>query len=91
MESKRITVIATTAFIALAAGCAKSPPETAAGDAGAGITVCTEPRPEVCTMEYDPVCAHVTDGRRKTYANACSACSDPLVTGHELGACPSAN
>ncbi len=54
------------------------------------ITICTEPRPEVCAMDYTPVCGLRNVGAKegwKTYSNACSACSDPTVTGYEKDAC----
>ncbi len=50
-------------------------------------TVCTEPRPQICTMDYRPVCAQLSDGTFKTYSNGCTACTDPAVTGHREGAC----
>ncbi len=59
---------------------------------------CTEPRPEMCTREYRPVCADVDTGircvkapcpskDRKEYSNACTACSDSKVYGYILGNC----
>jgi hypothetical protein len=48
---------------------------------------CTEPRPQVCTQDYRPVCAELQDGSFKTFSNGCSACSDPAVTGYRDGAC----
>ena len=51
------------------------------------VTACAEPRPQACTMEYIPVCGHRYDGERKTYPNACSACSDSEVSGRHPGAC----
>jgi len=48
---------------------------------------CPEPRPQICTQDYHPVCAVRQDGSYKTYANGCSACSDPEVTGYREGAC----
>jgi alkaline phosphatase D len=48
---------------------------------------CPEPRPQICTQDYRPVCAVRQDGSYKTYANGCSACSDPEVTGYREGAC----
>jgi len=50
-------------------------------------TICTEPRPQICTMDYRPVCAQLSDGTFKTYSNGCTACSDPMVTEHREGAC----
>jgi len=49
--------------------------------------VCTDPRPQICTMDYRPVCAQLEDGSSKTYANGCTACSDQSVTAYEEGAC----
>ena len=60
---------------------------------------CAEPRPEVCTREYRPVCALRDTGKRclappcegatewVTRPNACDACTDPKVIGHRPGAC----
>ncbi len=48
---------------------------------------CTEPRPQVCTQDYRPVCAELQDGSFKTFSNGCSACSDPAVAGYRNGAC----
>jgi hypothetical protein len=59
---------------------------------------CPDPRPEMCTEEYRPVCALRDTGVRcittpcpstewKTYGNACAACSDSDVIGYKLGEC----
>ncbi|AXF85831.1 hypothetical protein DTO96_101571 [Ephemeroptericola cinctiostellae] len=59
---------------------------------------CQEPRPEICTRDYRPVCAIRDTGIRcvttpcpstelKTYSNACSACSDATVMGFTQGTC----
>jgi carboxypeptidase PM20D1 len=56
--------------------------------AGAGNPKqCTEPRPEICTMEYAPVCASLASGERREYSNGCSACADPEVLSHVSGPC----
>ena len=55
--------------------------------AGSPQTVCTEPRPQVCTMDYTPVCAELQNSELKTYANACGACADASVVSHRAGAC----
>ena len=49
---------------------------------------CEEPRPEACAQTYVPVCGELTDGSRRTYSNACSACSDTNVAGYRLDPCP---
>jgi alkaline phosphatase D len=54
------------------------------------LIACPEPRPEVCTQEYRPVCAKLPDGSVKTYSNGCSACTDPAVTGFRQVACEEA-
>ena len=49
---------------------------------------CPDPRPQACTMDYNPVCGVVGD-ETKTFANGCTACSEGKVKGFYLGACPS--
>ena len=66
----------------MALGCAAAPPEAPSMD-----TVCEDPRPQVCTMNYLPVCGVHADASRSSYANGCSACSDPEVQGYLEGAC----
>jgi len=54
------------------------------------LTECKEPRPEVCTMDYTPVCGLQRDNgveQWKTYSNACSACSDSTVIAYVKDAC----
>jgi hypothetical protein len=51
------------------------------------LTICTEPRPQICTMDYQPVCAKLEDGTFKTYSNGCTACADTVVIGHREGVC----
>ena len=57
------------------------------GATRAAETICVEPRPEVCTMDYRPVCARLESGERRTYSNACGACADPEVAASVPGAC----
>lgn len=51
------------------------------------LTKCQEPRPELCTQDYTPVCAARADGTRMTVSNGCTACSDPVVVGYRPGEC----
>ncbi|MCF7970545.1 MAG: hypothetical protein K9L22_05190 [Methylococcaceae bacterium] len=51
------------------------------------LTYCSEPRPEICMMIYQPVCVVDKEGRAKTYASDCTACSDPEVNAYLKGAC----
>jgi len=59
---------------------------------------CKEPRPQICTREYRPVCATRDTGIRcvttpcdsqefKTYGNGCTACADTNVSEYRSGAC----
>jgi cytochrome c5 len=52
------------------------------------VVQCGVERPQVCTMEYDPVCAERVSGGRETYSSPCNACADDTVTGYLRGACP---
>ena len=52
------------------------------------VTQCSDPRPQVCTMEYAPVCADLVAGGKKQYASACNACADDAVSGYLKGECP---
>ncbi len=51
------------------------------------MTECVEPRPEICTREYRPVCGESIGGSKKTYGNACEACGDQNVVRHHAGEC----
>ena len=51
------------------------------------LTTCPETRPQICTMEYMPVCGSKSDASTKIYGNACGACGDVEVTGYVAGAC----
>ncbi len=70
--------------------------------ADAAMTQCADPRPEICTFEYNPVCGLQDTGIRcvttpcpseewRTYGNACSACADEKVSGYKAGACEQEN
>jgi len=51
-------------------------------------TTCPENRPQVCTMDYTPVCGVHNDNSTKTYSNACGACSNPKVISYVPQSCP---
>jgi hypothetical protein len=76
--------------LAVVAACTNSPATTKATDERIGFVACQAPRPEACTMHYDPVCGEVNEGVSKAYSNACVACSDRNVTGYRAGACSNA-
>ena len=50
---------------------------------------CHDPRPQVCTMEYDPVCATLHKGGSKQYSSGCNACADDAVASYLPDPCPS--
>ncbi len=75
------TLLVFTALLVIA-GC-ETAPETPPL-----VTQCGVERPQVCTMEYDPVCAELVAGGRKTYSSPCNACADDAVSGYQRGACP---
>ena len=49
---------------------------------------CEEPRPQVCTRDYRPVCARSDSKPYETAGNACTACSSAEVAGYVEGECP---
>ena len=82
------------ALLTAAVGCGERPQSVA------DYSECQDPRPQMCTREYQPVCALVDTGircvtepcpsqSRKTYGNACDACADAAVMGYVAGACES--
>ena len=73
-------------LVVLLSACATNPPDESA--MAAAVQVCEEPRPQVCTMDYRPVCANLADGGVKTYSNGCSACGDVAASSWTEGACP---
>ncbi|MFT7683418.1 hypothetical protein [Moritella dasanensis] len=48
---------------------------------------CPDERPQMCTMDYRPVCGTTESGEMKTFGNACGACSDETVRGFTEGEC----
>lgn len=77
------------AILLAAAGCAaQQPARTESQPAEPDLVVCKDPRPQICTMQYDPVCARIGEGDAaewKTYASGCSACGDPQVSAYRPG------
>jgi len=51
------------------------------------LTQCINPKPQICTREYRPVCGFEEDGNHKTYSNACTACASPDVISYCEGDC----
>ena len=83
---KTKTTIAILPWLLLLTSCATPTDATIPANA----VQCTDPRPQVCTMDYTPVCAsRDATGEMATYANACTACADITVMYHQPGACES--
>ncbi len=53
-------------------------------------SMCQEPRPQVCTMIYKPVCAYDKAGSTNTEASDCSACAKADVIAYTDGECTQA-
>jgi len=51
------------------------------------LILCETPRPQICTKEYNPVCATRIDGSVKTGSTACTSCADIDVVGYRSGEC----
>jgi hypothetical protein len=79
MKTALLSVLAAAVFMA---GCQNS-----ISRKSEGLVPCEDPRPEVCTREYRPVCAEVADGSLRTYPNGCDACADKAVRAYRPGAC----
>lgn len=90
-------VVWTVAALLYLQGCAGDPLPSA--ELPAGLAHCADPRPELCTQDYRPVCGLRDTGvrcvttpcestERVTYGNACAACSNPGVAGYTEGVCP---
>ena len=90
----RALIFLLTLLLLALAGCKQSSdqpaarPETPEPTEIPGLSLCTDPRPEVCTQNYAPVCGVHEDGSRRTYSNGCMACSNAEVVGSLPGACP---
>jgi hypothetical protein len=53
------------------------------------VTVCEVPRPQVCTMEYAPVCGNLAAGGKKEFSSGCNACANDAVASYLPGPCAS--
>ena len=81
------TLFLSVAAASVVAGCSSFSEGQGASAEADEFVQCTDPRPQVCTMDYLPVCGRLAGGKTKTYANGCGACADPAVDGYAPGAC----
>ena len=51
------------------------------------LTQCVTPKPQMCTLDFNPVCGFESDGNHKTFSNACTACSNDEVISYDNGVC----
>lgn len=76
-----LTVVVFGVLLSACNGVATPDPSASEGVA------CVDPRPQVCTMEYNPVCAELGNGNTKHYSSPCNACADDAVKSYLPDAC----
>ncbi len=81
LNKLRLTLMVVSGILLTACSYSNSKPDYS------GLTLCPEERPQVCTYEYNPVCATLKDGSTKTGSTGCTVCSDPEVVGYTMGKC----
>ena len=94
-------ILTITTLLILVTACQSTTNKVTKPEVNKPATVsCTDPRPQICTQEYIPVCATKDTGIRcvttpcpstekVTYPNACTACADAKVYSYVTGACES--
>ena len=85
---RMIYILLLAALSQLSISCASYSEKNDINEPGAtDVILCEEPRPQICTREYNPVCATLQDGSSKTYATGCTSCSDSSVRAYQAGEC----
>lgn len=86
---KKAILVALTVFGLAACTSTETTPETAKALPTLPTygNSCPDERPQMCTMDYRPVCGTTDSGELKTFGNACGACSDETVSGFTEGEC----
>jgi len=80
---------AAVAMLFLLSACAAGPERQGdnALETPSDLQQCTEPRPQICTLEYRPTCGFDAETIGTDYASPCNACADAAVVGYRHGAC----
>ena len=78
---------ADSGFTSTASSRAAASVKTSPATEVASAVMCTEPRKQMCTREYRPVCGQKVGGTTGTYSNKCTACSNAEVKAYTVGAC----
>ena len=84
----KIRWVGIVALSASMLACSQTPDSTGGGGEDAdSLTECVDPRPEICTMDYRPVCGQTSDGAKKLFSNGCGACADASIASYRPGLC----
>jgi len=78
------------AMFVLVSGCQSDGKNNQAGadsDAVSELEMCVDPRPQICTMEYVPVCGVRDGGEKESFPSGCGACSNNEIVGYLSGEC----
>jgi len=87
MQRSSVILLLATLILSTGTGCSLNPGRSGESPGVSPWIQCREPRPEVCTFEYDPVCGRLGNGGFKTYGNACTACADTEAVEYRPGTC----
>jgi len=84
MMKNKINILAAVFMSVSLSSCTTTEKKTVVDES---LTKCTTPKPQICTLEYKPVCGYEIDANYKTFSNACTACSNAKIVSYAEGAC----
>jgi hypothetical protein len=88
--SRHVAVSLLLAILALVSGCqsyVKDDQSGADSEPVVEMEMCVDPRSEICTMEFAPVCGVRDGGEKESFPNGCGACSNQEIVGYLPGEC----
>ena len=85
IRTVRLAGLLALCVAAASTSCAQEPPQPKL--TVPAVKLCTDPRPQMCSEIYQPVCGFTKDGTSHTYSNACFACVKPEVVRSTPGEC----